>query len=423
MDNTDSAPPEPGDYTAAMPLEIGEETAARTDDLLREFAEDAGLDTALVVDRSGALVAGISAEAEVTVEVISALVAGASGAMRALVAQLGETGTLESLHLGGNRLIYLKETVHRFVLVAVATASRPAGLVRQKALAIEGRLVELLRDVRPPEPPEPPPAPTVKSLREVARERAARRVVTPPPIPGAGETVSPTESEAGGVPGSAPEPEPEIASEVEEPPPPCDRDPEPAETFETLDLAPELEFEPMTETEPAPPSEPREVLEPIDFGEPEVVIERSSDPATPPPVDSPFEPDDWEEDEEDFEIVTSPPAVGESVFEIEDADEEDEAANEEHREKPVPVPVIVPPELPISLFEEDDGTEERDDDGPDLLSGPKSFFEFDAEDEEDEDEEEASAPSAASGTDPEGGETIDEEDEESEIRSSGPYYF
>jgi hypothetical protein len=99
MEIRDSVPTTEADFTAALPLDISEETASRSDDLLREFAEEAGLDTALIVDRSGALVAGISAEAEVTVEVISALVAGASGAMRALVAQLGESGAMESLHL------------------------------------------------------------------------------------------------------------------------------------------------------------------------------------------------------------------------------------------------------------------------------------------------------------------------------------
>ena len=90
------------DVSTAIPLEIDEETAARADDILREFAEDAGLETALIVDRSGALVSGISAEENVSVEIISALVAGASGAMRALVLRLGETGAIESLHIGGN---------------------------------------------------------------------------------------------------------------------------------------------------------------------------------------------------------------------------------------------------------------------------------------------------------------------------------
>ena len=60
---------------------------------------------------------GISSEEEVTIEVISALVAGACGAMRALVSELGETGGIESFHQGENRVVYLSEIIHRFVLV------------------------------------------------------------------------------------------------------------------------------------------------------------------------------------------------------------------------------------------------------------------------------------------------------------------
>ena len=67
MESKDSSSPESGDYPASLPLEISQVVASRADDLLREFAEDSGLETALIVDRSGAFVAGISAEAEVTV--------------------------------------------------------------------------------------------------------------------------------------------------------------------------------------------------------------------------------------------------------------------------------------------------------------------------------------------------------------------
>jgi predicted regulator of Ras-like GTPase activity (Roadblock/LC7/MglB family) len=550
MDIRDSAPTGEVDFTAAMPLEISEETASRTDDLLREFAEEAGLDTALVVDRSGALVAGISAEADVTIEVISALVAGASGAMRALVAQLGETGAMESLHLGGNRLIYLKETVHRFILVAVAEAGRPAGLVRQQALAIEGRLAELLREVRPADPPLPadPTPPAVRSLRETVRERAARRQTpsAPPVVPVVpptvghgpvfeldagdeedGEEEEALDLEAGEI--------PEVVSEVEEPVVlPCDEEPGIEETFETLDLQPELQEPgqaPGTETEgedimdlsgedpettlspvdeetlsgspgelpPVPvAAEPREILEPIDFGEPEIVIEPADPPVAensrPPvprlPVDSPFE---AEEDEEEDEETIEDEGL-DSVFEFDgEADEEDEeltivtspedAANRVIESEPEPgleperLPPPLPPSFPESLFEEDEGDDEDEDD--DRETGPEEFFELDREDERedewDEESEDGDPETETVGREPEGKpldfingeeetilfemplesiskpvakpdakrsekptgpeplddgdaarervEMIDEEEEESEIRSSGPFYF
>ena len=74
------------DISPAIPLEISAELAASVDELLLDFAEGAEKETALVVERSGALVSGISAEAEVMVDIISALDAGASAAMNALVA-------------------------------------------------------------------------------------------------------------------------------------------------------------------------------------------------------------------------------------------------------------------------------------------------------------------------------------------------
>ncbi|MBU6180806.1 MAG: roadblock/LC7 domain-containing protein, partial [Verrucomicrobia bacterium] len=377
MDISDSAPPPEADFTAALPLDISEETASRTDDLLREFAEEARLDTALVVDRSGALVAGISSEAEVTVEVVSALVAGASGAMRALVAQLGESGAMESLHLGGNRLIYLKETVGTFILVAVAEAVRPAGLVRQRALAIEGRLQDLLRDLRPADPafPAGPASPAVKSLRETVRERAARRLgdAVPPMFPalpvatGAepvfeldpGEDEEDEEDEEECVPEAEHEETPEGASGFGESfELPCDEEPGIEEVFGTLDLQSEAAdtavdveasaddlAEDETGTEPSPiagqtlsdlpketpplppPVEPKEILEPIDFGEPEIVIEAALPEATgsrrlqvpQPPVDSPFEAeeDDEEKEDEDKEDSDDPEIGGlDSVFEF-----------------------------------------------------------------------------------------------------------
>lgn len=523
MDIRDSAAAGEADLTAAVPLEISEETASRADDLLREFAEDAGLDTVLVVDRSGALVAGISAEADVTVEVISALVAGATGAMRALVAQLGETGAMESLHLGGDRLIYLKETVRRFVLVAVAESSRPAGLVRQKALAIEGRLADLLRGVRSADPPALPLPTPARSLRETVRERAERRLAA-----------TPSEAEPEVEP--APEAVPADLPAIEEPVAlPCDFEPGAEETFETLDLRSELDRPSETEGtvaaiedpaaseagggegerdsaaaladtvapdqpgesdqldepdeygEPVPPSEPREILEPIEIDEPEIVVETSAPPLSREPsrprlpVDSPFETDEGEDEEEAEGASPRIPGYAsvrgeDSVFEYdEQGDDEDEEGEPVFVSPPDPPR---PPEAtdavamdavatdavatdavatdaggagdapagrfeaaPFSLFEEDDDTEDEDED-QDEASGADNIFEFDEEDDDEAKDEDEAAPvplgNAANPGKPEpvpprreeealGREHVEtieeEEEEESEIRGSGPFYF
>ena len=398
MESKDSSSPESGDYPAALPLEISQVVASRADDLLREFAEDSGLETALIVDRSGAFVAGISAEAEVTVEVISALVAGASGAMRALVSQLGETGAMESLHLGGDRMIYLREIVNGFILVGVSDATCPAGLVRSKAHAIEGELTKLLRDIRPAGVPLPTLAGSSSgSLPEVAMSRDA-------------EGLAPLEEEAETDLGVGPDPE---IPRVESLP------------FANEKEEEELEIEPIFESDPelepglednvrVTPVEPREILEPLDFGEAEIVIEPAI-PMIPPftkrhlPVDSPFEVEMAESNKDDEEEKTVVPAVtllSESIFELESSNDEEEF------ELSVPKP-------PASFFEfpGDDEEELTDETG----QAGDNFFE--ADDDDDTGENGHESEDIAEDIAEEIREMIGEEEEESEVRSSGPFYF
>lgn len=499
--------PSPDEVSTAIPLEIDEETAARADDILREFAEEAGLETALIVDRSGALVSGISAEEEVSVEIISALVAGASGAMRALVLRLGETGTIESFHLGGNRLVYLKEIVNRFILVAVADSSRPAGAVRQKALAIEPRLDLLLLAVTPKEvDPAIRAQPPARSLREIARERTAMREAGVLAVAAVAE--------------SLPEGVAEQASLHLDEDPIMEEYPAEVgvdETFETLEWIPDedigeedasgevalAEVDEAGETkEPGSdqpsPIEPREIHEPLVFGEPEIVVEASEHPAFAPPalpipVDSPFEAEEEGQEDGGDDFPTRAPEVdGEEWYEIdeeESVDEiEEEVVTEPCPENGIPDEVggenededasfEVTPPLPGSVFEVDgeeeegDGDDEgnpvgqvfsgSDDRSPGGMARPDSLFElaedddfeeeeewtpfeawdgeedgeeegdagddhvFEIDEEEfDEDEEsfeERESPGESDGEVFE--EMIAEEESESEIRNSGPFYF
>ncbi len=493
MESRDSNSPESGEYAAALPLEISHEVASRADDLLREFAEDSGLETALIVDRSGALVAGISAEEEVTVEVISALVAGASGAMRALVSRLGETGAMESLHLGGDRLIYLREIVNRFILVGVSEANRPAGLVRNKARHIEGELAGLLHDIRPAEVPLPGSVGKgLGSVREAALRRAARDIRD-----------SDSDSDSDAEPESAAEPAQKQESAPEAEPPT------------------EPEVEAPLSSAARPPREPRGILEPLDFGEPEIVIEPSVPLPTeqkkvaPPDegaVDPPFdgEKKTGKADDEEESPPFLPPSV--SVFELEvetdDAENDDEPGADDavaadpaadgifaeaetetevdaetevetdaeidaeidagteadaetgFREDP---PWNAPASLPnfFQMQDEEEDNADRASDGEETGEMTPPVFEFDEpaedapdsateSDESDEgesDESESGAPTAdeafgdffddpgeATEKTPDSGdeaedfageikEMINEEEEESEVRSSGPFYF
>lgn len=439
------------DDSPANALEIDETTAAAAEDLMRSFAEEAELETVLLVDWSGALVAGISAEPEVTVELISALVAGASGAMRALVARLGGSGALESLHLGGDRLIYLKELAGRFVLVAASDASRPPGIVRRGALAIEGALAEIVKDIRLPAVESGEAGPAVspaRSLRQLAKERAARRAAD---LPSAAQ-----ETEA----------EPFPAEPLEEPPVPCDEEPSFEETFETLEFGEAAELE---ET-PGVPSEPKEILEPIDFDEPEILIESSSAALA---INSPFEA--VEEEEPDLSMGKDEGASGFKptetglavpkagpVVSARDTLQTDAAAEAESGDAGKPdffypeptreieadpdppargrIPEVVPPDPFGSFFDIDVDEAEASEVEESFEPGlPEILFEFDGEDDGGDDGfgEEDTAHSSEVSRHPGPFEIVEDEDEDEDaggdsdgnsgeeggLRSSGPVYF
>ncbi len=125
-------------------VEVSADAADRAEDLLRDFASDAELDMAVIVDRSGGMVAGVASRADVDVDTVGALVAGAFGAMRSLARELGEAAIVESLHHGGKDTIYLRQIGSRYILLGVAELNQPAGIVRERAAQIAGPLASLL---------------------------------------------------------------------------------------------------------------------------------------------------------------------------------------------------------------------------------------------------------------------------------------
>lgn len=98
-------------------VEVTADAADRAEDLLRDFAADAELDMAVIVDRSGGMVAGVASRPDVDVDTVGALVAGAFGAMRSLARELGESAIVESLHHGGKDTIYLRQIGSRYILL------------------------------------------------------------------------------------------------------------------------------------------------------------------------------------------------------------------------------------------------------------------------------------------------------------------
>jgi predicted regulator of Ras-like GTPase activity (Roadblock/LC7/MglB family) len=296
METSESSESANADDTTAVPLEISLDVAEQADELLRELAEDAGLDTALIVDKSGALVTGISAEENVTVEVISALVVGASGAMKTLVRELGETGEIESLHQGDKRTVYLREILGRFLLVGVSEASIPVGVIREKSNQMREPLSKLLGSIE-------------TSL--VSPERAAEEPEQEDPLSGNDDDSLAVKTDDNFF-------KTEKLSELEDVEDEQENrvlDTEAISIFE-LDEEPES-FEEVAEEAP----EPTEVIEPLDFGEDEIVIDADEEP-----VLGPFEP---EEDDTEQEEVESEPIVVEqrepvdSIFELDPEDDEE----------------------------------------------------------------------------------------------------
>ena len=136
------------DRCLEVTLKVPDGVADAIEEVLRGFAEEADLDTSLVVDISGQLVAGISSLPEVDVDSIGSLVAKSAGAAECLAGALGEGGRVESLHLGEDRTLYLREAGERFILVGVSDSEIQAGILCDQAGLAEEPLSKLLGKVK-----------------------------------------------------------------------------------------------------------------------------------------------------------------------------------------------------------------------------------------------------------------------------------
>ena len=377
MDISESSDSANADFTPAEPLEISLEVAEQADELLRELAEDAGLDTALIIDQNGALVTGISAEENVTVDLISALVAGASGAMKTLVRELGETGEIESLHQGSERSVYLREIVGRFFLVGVAEASLPVGLTREKSNQMRGRFAELLNFAKPTDFTEKEElaesAVMPQTLREVAIARAAERAARDP-VEDEDDPLVDDENDfsdlgkltAAVVEGSKSSGDESSAAEEDS-------------IFELEEDEAEIEEKEEEQRDPT------EVIEPLELDETEIFIEPEKEESVVPET-----------------IVLKEGAPVESIFELE-ADEVEEEEDE-------------------VIKAVDEGSAVEIDDEEDF----SGIFEVDSDsDEEESDLVSELGDDDSNKADKESAETLEgsEAKEDREVGGSGPFYF
>ena len=377
MDISESSDSANADFTPAEPFEISLEVAEQADELLRELAEDAGLDTALIIDQNGALVTGISAEENVTVDLISALVAGASGAMKTLVRELGETGEIESLHQGSERSVYLREIVGRFFLVGVAEASLPVGLTREKSNQMRGRFAELLNFAKPTDFTEKEElaesAVMPQTLREVAIARAAERAARDP-VEDEDDPLVDDENDFSDL--------GKLTAAVVEDSKSSGDESSAAEEDSIFELEEdEAEIEEKEEEQ----RDPTEVIEPLELDETEIFIEPEKEESVVPET-----------------IVLKEGAPVESIFELE-ADEVEEEEDE-------------------VIKAVDEGSAVEIDDEEDF----SGIFEVDSDsDEEESDLVSELGDDDSNKADKESAETLEgsEAKEDKEVGGSGPFYF
>jgi len=375
---------------------------------LQVFAENAELETAMVVHRSGALVSGISSEEEVTVDVISALVAAASGAISALAVQLGETGDLESFHQGGERSLYFRSLADDFVLVGVSPARIPVGLIREGARRIADSLAGLVATL--PAPPVASPQPEPESLEQAG--------VPAEVAPELGEPLAETVSQI-----------PPTESEEEGPQEPELDEPEAANSVDAAEAATLVEPEDAVEPEPEP-EEPRGIIEFLGGDDPEIVIEDEEGR-----IESPFEADEDEEESLDSflsqeagsEGAAEMPAPGESIFQAIEDEEEDVRSNVDEAsvvEESAPAGGIFEIAEEDEVFEqveefthEDREAEASGGEAAESTSYPGASEEFSSSLFEIDDEEEGEDATL----DEEEGDVEDSKEEE--VRSAGPFYL
>lgn len=198
----------PDDSTDAdWNVELTAEAADQAEEILRVFATEAELEMAVVVERSGGMIAGVATRQDVDVSTVGALVAGAFGAMGALANELGESRVKESLHHGKDDTIYLREVGERFVLLGVAPSHLPSGLVREKGAQVAARITALLSETgeidAAPEP-APPAEEETETETETASATPAEEAAAAPAAtqaPPAGPDLTPESSQPGGIAG------------------------------------------------------------------------------------------------------------------------------------------------------------------------------------------------------------------------------
>ena len=139
----------------AYDIAIDEHAAARINTVLHRFLEESSAVDALLIDRSGQLLARGGSERDLDAVSLCALAAGAFSSTAAMARLLGEPEFTMLFHQGVNENIHVTSVDEFAILLALFDSRTTVGMVRLFARDATDAIGAILADARarPPEPP------------------------------------------------------------------------------------------------------------------------------------------------------------------------------------------------------------------------------------------------------------------------------
>lgn len=126
---------------------FGEEDFHRIERLLQAFLYDANARCALLVDRTGQLVATVGEQPEFDPTAFASLAAADFSANDQLATMIGETEFSSLFHQGEKESMYLADVAKRVILVVLFDNRTTLGMVRVKVKGVVGELSGIFREM------------------------------------------------------------------------------------------------------------------------------------------------------------------------------------------------------------------------------------------------------------------------------------
>lgn len=126
---------------------FGEEDFHRIERLLHAFLYDANARCALLVDRTGQLVATVGEQPEFDPTAFASLAAADFSANDQLASMIGETEFSSLFHQGEKESMYLADVAKRVILVVLFDNRTTLGMVRVKVKGVVGELSGIFREM------------------------------------------------------------------------------------------------------------------------------------------------------------------------------------------------------------------------------------------------------------------------------------